>query len=124
MRSVINIAILVLMLCSITAVHSDPAPTRGPERTGKIAKIVLATEAEKKEGILATITIKDKDAELFVQVTTDTKLWISKGKLGDIAKPSDFQVGEPVSVWFKKDDKGKIRTEQVMSFRAGVPDVP
>lgn len=123
MRPLIVMAMLTLVLSRLSAVRSEP-PTRSPERTGTIVKIVLATEAQKKEGILATITIKDKGVELPVPITADTRLWISKGKLGQVAKPGDFQVGEPVSVWFKEDTKGKIRTEQFMSFRPGSPDLP
>src|SRR5262249_47770797 len=117
-------AFAILALLSVGATVHAAAPTRSPERTGKIVKIAAPTDAEKKDGILATITVKDKDAKFLVQITADTILFISKGKDGDVGKVGDFKVGDPVSVWFKKDDSGKQRTEQLMAFRAGVPDLP
>ncbi len=116
-------AIPGLLLVNVSAVQSQ-APTRGPERTGTIVKIVLATADEKKQGLLATITVKDGVVEVPVRITADTRLWISKGKLGDVAKPGDFKVGEPVSVWLKTEASGRVKTEQFMSFRPGEPDLP
>jgi hypothetical protein len=120
MRSVMVMGTLVLLGLTCGA----EAPTRAPERTGKIVKVALATLAEKEQSILATITINDGKEDVPVSIATDTKLWISKGKLGEIGKPEDFKVGEQVSVWLKKDDKGKLKTEQFMVFRKGEADLP
>lgn len=120
MRSIVVVGTLAVLGLAFGA----EAPTRSPERMGKIVKIVLATPAEKEQGVLATITINDGKEDVPVSITTDTKLWISKGKLGEAGKPEDFKVGEQVSVWLKKDDKGKLKTEQFMVFRKGEPDLP
>jgi RNA polymerase sigma factor (sigma-70 family) len=99
-------------------------PNRAPEYTGKIVKVTMPTEDEKKRGILATLTVRDKDTRFMVPITKDTRIFISKGKLGDVGTPKDLQIDDPVSIWVLKDEQGKEWIEQVMAFQKGEPDLP
>jgi hypothetical protein len=103
-----------------------PDRTRKFDSEGTISKIVPATEAEKKDGILATITLKDR--ETTVQITKETELQIAKGKLVEKGTADDLKKDDRVSVWFEgtpdKSDPPKVKAARVMIFRAGKPDLP
>src|SRR5262249_14932115 len=63
--------------------------TRSPDLEGRIAKITAATEAEKKQGILAIVTLDgDKTS---VQITRETELQISAGKLVEEASVKSLE---------------------------------
>jgi hypothetical protein len=93
-------------------------PNRKFDVEGTIAKIVPATDAEKKDGLLATITLKDMDT--VIQITKDTDLQRQMGKLVENATADALKEGGHVSVWLKgtpeKTDPPKVKAEGVLIF--------
>jgi hypothetical protein len=87
---------------------------------GVIVKIVPATDAEKKDGLLATITLKD--GKNSIRITGDTKLQAQKGKLVENVTADALKEGAQVSVWFlgkpDKSDPPTVKAEGVLIFPA------
>jgi hypothetical protein len=127
MRDIIA-AGLVGYFLAVTAVTNAQAPERNRkfDGEGSVAKIIPATDAEKKEGIVATMVLKDKD--LTIQITNKTELQIAKGKLVEKGSADDLKKEDRVSVWYKgkpdKSDAPNVKAERVMIFRAGKSDLP
>jgi hypothetical protein len=123
--------IKVRVLDSAPAKEKEPAgKAQFRERmfdvNGSITRIDKATETDTKNRVLATITVKGSTVP--VQITLDTKVEISHGKLFDLGTVADLMVGDPISVWFKSPpEKGKRRpmpAERIMLFRPGQPPDP
>jgi hypothetical protein len=127
MRYVVGVS-LFAFLSAVVAVGSARAAdrTRRFDSEGTIVKVTPATDAEKKDGILATITFKDR--EITVQITKETELQIAKGKLVEKGSADDLKKDDRISVWFEgkpdKSDPPRVKAERVMIFRAGKPDLP
>jgi len=126
MRCVIMAGLFGFLLVAAVGHAQAPDCTRKFDSEGSIAKIVPATDAEKKDGIVATIVLKDKD--LTIQITKETELQIAKGKLVEKGTADDLKKDDRVSVWFEgkpdKSDPPNVKAERVMIFRAGKPDLP
>jgi hypothetical protein len=94
-----------------------PTPNRQYDAEGTIARIVPATKEQKKDGVLATFTLKGQD--LTIQVTRDTALQRQNGKLVDDITVDAVKKGAKVSVWFKeKPEKSDstVKAEGVLVF--------
>src|ERR1700687_2762525 len=126
MRRIIVAGLFGLLLVAAVGPAQAPDRNRKFDSEGSVAKIVPATDAEKKDGIVATIILKDK--ELTIQITKETELQIAKGKLVEKGTADDLKKDDRVSVWFEgkpdKSDPPKVKAERVMIFRAGKPDLP
>jgi hypothetical protein len=127
MRGILAASVLIFLVAVATvATAQAPDRTRKFDSEGTFAKIIPATDAEKKEGILASMVLKDKD--LTIQITKETELQIAKGKLVEKGTVDDLKKDDRVSVWYKdkpdNSDPPKVKAERVMIFRAGKPDVP
>ena len=94
------------------------APIRKFDVAGVIARVVPASDAEKKQGILATITLQD--AGETIQITKETELNRQMGKLVPKATLDDLKEGRQVSVWIlgkpEKTDPLKGKAEAVLIF--------
>jgi hypothetical protein len=95
------------VLCVAVALNTASAavaglPIRKYDAEGVVEKVVPATDAEKKAGVLVVVFLKDRKAA--VPVTKDTPLHRQMGKLVPMAETSDIKVGSKVSVWV--DAKG------------------
>jgi hypothetical protein len=104
MRGMIVVSLFGLMLVAAVGPAQAPDRTRKFDSEGTIAKIAPASDAEKKDGIVATIVLKDKN--LTIQITKETELQIAKGKLVEKGTADDLKKDDRVSVWFEgKPDK-------------------
>jgi hypothetical protein len=126
MRFTVTAALCCAALCWVAAGESRAQPPkRSPDIYAPVAKVVPATDAEKKDGTLAWVTLKGSD--LRVQITTTTKVRIQKGRLEDAGKAEDVKVGDVVSIWHggsAETDPPKTIAEFIIIFRAGQPDLP
>src|SRR6266849_1227743 len=126
MRGMIVASLFGFLLVVAVGRAQAPDRTRKFDSEGTIAKIVTPTDAEKKDGIVATLVLKDKD--LTIQITKETELQIAKGKLVEKGTADDLKKDDRVSVWFAgkpdKSDPPKVKAERVMIFRSGQPDPP
>jgi hypothetical protein len=86
-------------------------PIRMYDVEGVVEKVVPATEAEKKEGVLVTVFLKDRKEG--VAVTKNTAVHLQMGKLVPVAEVGDIKKGSKLSVWVK--DKGSV-AEGVLIF--------
>jgi hypothetical protein len=117
-----RIAAPVLFCVLLLGASARDAPARTPNRKydaeGIIAKVVPATEVEKKDGLVATIALKDMDT--VIQVTKDTDLQRQMGKLVENAAADALKEGGHVSVWFagtpEESDPPKVKAEGVLIF--------
>jgi hypothetical protein len=105
--------------------RSQP-PGRNPDVHSTITKIMKPSEEDKKNGILATITVKDSDVA--VQITKGTRFQIARGKLVEEGTVDALVVGDRVSAWFEgkptKTDPPQVKAGTLILFRAGKPDLP
>jgi hypothetical protein len=120
-RSVSLIAFLFAATIAELAVSTcwarAPLPIRRFDVEGTIARIVPATGDQKKDGILATVTLKGQD--LTIQITRDTPLQRQNGKLVDDITVDALQKGAKVSIWLKdKPEKSAstVKAEGVLVF--------
>jgi Protein of unknown function (DUF3221) len=113
----------LLLFSIVRGLQAQPPVGRSPDLYENVTKITKASEEEQKKGILATITIKGSD--VIVQITKETQLPISKGKLEEKGSLDDLKVGDRVSVWYmgkvEKSDPARATAYMVMIFRAGQP---
>jgi hypothetical protein len=110
----------------VAGARSQVPVGRYPDVEGKVSRIVPAGEAQRKTGVLGTLSVKGKDVQ--VLLTRDTFLQISKGKLVEDATVRSFVVGDRVSVWYAgrptKTNPPQVKAKAVLIFRAGEPDLP
>lgn len=99
--------VIVYLACAASAV----LPTRKYDLHEVVEKVVPATEAEKKDGILATVFLKDRKEG--VPVTKDTAIHIQMGKLVPAGEVGDIKAGSKVSIWL---DAKKGVAEGVLIF--------
>jgi WD40 repeat protein len=95
--------------------------TRSPDREGHVATIRPATDAEKKDGILAVLTLGGRKGPILV--TRKTELQFAKGKLVEEATPASFVKGDHISVWLPGGPQNitSARAELIIIFRPGRP---
>jgi Protein of unknown function (DUF3221) len=113
----------LILSTTVSELRAQPPVGRSPDLYENVTKITKASEEEQKKGILATITIKGSD--VIVQITKETQLPISKGKLEEKGTLDDLKVGDRVSVWYmgkvEKSDPARATAYMVMIFRGGQP---
>jgi hypothetical protein len=98
-------------VCLIGAVAAA-LPTRKPDLTDAVVeKVVVATETEKKEGIVVTVFLKDRKEG--VPINKETAIHRQMGKLVPVTEVGDLKVGSKVSVWV---DSKKGIAEGVLIF--------
>jgi hypothetical protein len=104
--------VLALVLGICTAGSAAAAlPIRAPEVEATVVKVVPATEAEKKNGVVATLFLKDQKNG--IQVMRETAIHKQMGKLVPLVEASEIKAGQKLSVWTKaKSD----RAEGVLIF--------
>jgi hypothetical protein len=101
---------LVLVTLSTGAAYAA-LPIRKPDAEAVVAKVVPASDAEKKAGVVVTVFLKDrKDG---VPVTKETAVHRQMGKLVPVAEAGDIKDGQKVSIWI---DAGTGRAEGVLIF--------
>ncbi len=95
-KAVRTLGVAAVLLTAGAAVAA--LPIRPPEEVDAVVvKVVPATEAEKKAGVLVTIFLKDrKDG---VPVTKDTVVNRQMGKLVPLVEASAIEKGQKLSVW-------------------------
>jgi hypothetical protein len=86
-------------------------PNRKYDLHAVVAKVVPATKAQKKAGIVVTVFLKGRKKG--VPVTKDTAIHRQMGKLVPSAKVVDIKAGSKVSVWL---DSKKGVAEGVLIF--------
>jgi hypothetical protein len=104
---VVNCLAFVCLLGAATAA----LPNRKYDLHAVVAKLVPATKAEKKAGIVVTVFLKGRKKG--VPVTKDTAIHRQMGKLVPNAAVDDIKVGSKVSVWL---DSKKGVAEGVLIF--------
>jgi hypothetical protein len=122
-KVVVGLLGALLFAASVSGLRAQPPVGKSPDLYENVTKITKASEEEQKKGILATITIKGSD--VIVQITKETQIPISKGKLEEKGSLDDLKVGDRVSVWYmgkvEKSDPARATAYMVMIFRAGQP---
>ncbi len=94
--------VIAAALCVAVAALAVPAtnaalPIRKPDVEAVVEKVVPATEAERKAGVVVTVFLKDrKDG---VQVSKDTAVHRQMGKLVPVVEAGEIKAGLKVSVW-------------------------
>ena len=96
MRMLISFAGCLAVVCLIGSAFAA-LPIRKPEAEGVVEKVMPATEAEKKAGIVVTIFLKDR--KVGVPITKTTAIHRQMGKLVPLAELGDIKEGSRVSVW-------------------------
>jgi hypothetical protein len=87
-----------LAVAAFAATASAALPIRKPDHTDAVVeKVVEPTEAERKDGVLVTIFLKDRKAGVVVK--KDTPIHKQMGKLVPTAEAKDIKVDSKVSVW-------------------------
>jgi hypothetical protein len=119
MRSRVAVVVGVgILIAAFGGEARSQTPNRKYDDEGVIAKIVTATDAEKKDGLLATITLKD--GKTSIRITGDTKLQAQKCKLVENVTADALKEGAQVSVWFvgkpDKSDPPTVKAEGVLIF--------
>jgi hypothetical protein len=102
MNTVRMLAGCLVLFCMVGAATAA-IPIRKYDIHEVIAKVVPATEAEKKEGVLVTVFFKGRKEG--VRVTKDTAIHRQMGKLVPEAEARDITAGQKLSVWVG-DKKG------------------
>jgi hypothetical protein len=98
------------VLCLVGAVTAA-LPIRKYDLHAIVEKVVPATDAEKKEGVVATVFLKGRKEG--VPIHKDTAIHLQMGKLVPEAEVGDVKVGSKVSVWV---DSKKGVAEGVLIF--------
>lgn len=102
-----------ITLVACVAVASAALPTRKPEHTDAVVeKVVEPTDAEKKDGIVLTIFLKDRKAGIVIK--KETPIHLQMGKLVPTAEAKDIKADSKVSVWV--GDKSDV-SEGVLIFK-------
>jgi lipid-binding SYLF domain-containing protein len=91
-----------------------------PDAEGTVTNLTPSTATEKQNGILATITVKG----VAIQVTSETKLRIEKGKVVEPASAAELKIGDRVSAWFKTPAESPRKAGTLIIFRPGTGGVP
>jgi hypothetical protein len=83
---------------TLIAAATAALPVRKPDHTDAVVeKVVEPTAAEKKDGVLLTVFLKDRKAGVVVK--KDTPIHKQMGKLVPTAEAKDIKVDAKVSVW-------------------------
>jgi len=111
MRKVILPASCFLLAC-LVGDASAALPIRKPDLTDAVVeKVVAATEAEKKEGVVVILFFKD--SKKGVPIKKNTAIHRQMGKLVPLAEVGEILAGSRVSVWV---DSRKGKAEGVLIF--------
>ena len=111
MRSYITSSACLVLIIFDTGTAGAVLPIRKPDAEAVVVKVVPATDAEKKTGVVVTIFLKDrKDG---IPVAKDTPVHRQMGKLAPLAEAGDIKEGRKVSVWI---DARTGRAEGVLIF--------
>jgi hypothetical protein len=87
-------------------------PIRKPDAVDVVVeKVVPATGAEKKQGVVVTVFLKGRKAG--IPVSKQTPIHIQMGKLVPFGKVDDLKPGSKVSIWV---DARTRRAEGVLIF--------
>jgi hypothetical protein len=116
---------MLMSLCLSLLPHVAAQPIgKYPDAEGSVTNLVTATAVEKQSGILGTFTVKGTN----VQVTSETKLQIEKGKMVEPGSVKDLKNGDRVSAWFKTPADAKKSTpakaDTIIIFRPGQGSAP
>jgi hypothetical protein len=111
MRSHITSSVCLVLIIFGTDTAGAALPIRKPDAEAVVAKVVPATDAEKKAGVVVTVYLKErKDG---IPVAKDTPVHRQMGKLVPLAEAGDIKEGQKVRVWI---DARAGRAEGVLSF--------
>jgi hypothetical protein len=111
MRWHITGSVCLFLIVLGTGAANAALPIRKPDSEAVVERVVPATDAEKKAGVLVTMFLKDrKDG---IPVAKDTPVHRQMGKLVPVAEAADIEAGQKVSVWL---DAKTGRAEGVLIF--------
>lgn len=86
-----------LALVCLVGTATAALPIRRFDLHEAVEKVVLATDAQKKEGIVATVFVKGRKEG--VPISKDTPIHRQMGKLVPEAGVADIKPGAKVSIW-------------------------
>lgn len=90
--------LVCLPVIAFAAIASAALPVRKPDHTAAVVeKVVEPSEAEKKDGVLVTLFLKDGKSGVVVK--KETPIHLQMGKLVPTAEAKDIKVDSKVSVW-------------------------
>jgi hypothetical protein len=95
--NVVRLFASCLTVVCLIGVAPAALPNRKYDLNEVVEKVVPATEAQKKEGLVVTVFLKGRKEG--VPINKDTAIHRQMGKLVPEAEVGDIKVGVKVSVW-------------------------
>src|SRR3954471_11984621 len=109
--NVVRVLASCLAVVCLVGVATASLPIRKFDLHAEVEKVVPATDAQKKAGLVVTVFLKGR--EQGVPVHKDTAIHLQMGKLVPEAEVGDIKPGLKVSVWL---DPKKGVAEGVLIF--------